>query len=176
VNEITGADRIDEARMAAWLALLEAHEAVLSALEDRLQTDAGLPLAWHEVLVRLAGVPEGRMRMNHLARSLLLSKSGATRLIDRMVESGMVARQPCSSDRRVTYAVITDVGRDALRQALPGFVDSFDKAFSRHLSDRETAALQKALRRILEGNGRGDPPVCPSIYVGGVEPVAAATR
>ena len=100
--------RANEERMAAWMALMQAHAAVVAGLEDKLVKDRGLPLSWHEVLVHLAAAPDGKLRMQDLARSVLLSKSGVTRLVDRMEESGLVERTACASDRRVIYAAITD--------------------------------------------------------------------
>ena len=72
--------RANEERMAAWMALMQAHAAVVAGLEDKLVKDRGLPLSWHEVLVHLAAAPDGKLRMQDLARSVLLSKSGVTRL------------------------------------------------------------------------------------------------
>ena len=91
--------RANEERMAAWMALMQAHAAVVAGLEDKLVKDRGLPLSWHEVLVHLAAAPDGKLRMQDLARSVLLSKSGVTRLVDRMEESGLVERTACASDR-----------------------------------------------------------------------------
>src|SRR5438046_1224475 len=120
---------VDESRVAAWAALLEAHAAVSDVLEEELQASLGIPLSWHEVLARLASAPDGRLRMQELARSVLLSKSGITRLIDRMQEAALVSRGSCTSDRRVVYAVITDQGRTMLDRALPAFSRGFDRAF-----------------------------------------------
>jgi DNA-binding MarR family transcriptional regulator len=156
--------------MEAWMSLLQAHAAVLEGLESRLVQDAGLPLSWHEVLVRLADAPEGKMRMQDLARSILLSKSGVTRLVDRMLDAGMVKRTACTADRRVTYAQITGKGRAVLDRALPVFVRGFDEHFARHLSEAETRTLRAALEKVLVGNGVvAKAETCPSAYhaVGG---------
>src|SRR5438045_3780930 len=105
--------------MAAWRLFLEAHAALVEVLAAELERERGLPLTWYDVLVQLAEAPDGRLRMQDLARSVLISKSGLTRLVDRMERAGMVERQPCPSDLRGTFAVLTDAGRAALRGAAP---------------------------------------------------------
>ncbi len=162
--------RMDEDRMAAWMALMQAHAAVVAGLEDELLRERGLPLSWHEVLVHLAAAPEGRLRMQDLARSVLLSKSGVTRLVDRMEGHGLVERTACASDRRVVYAAITDRGRGELDAALPVFVQGFEEHFARFVSDGDAKSLRASLSKILAGHG-ADKPVCPSAYLQG----AAAT-
>jgi DNA-binding MarR family transcriptional regulator len=165
---------VDESRVAAWAAVLEARAAVSGVLEEELQTSLGLPLSWHEVLARLASASDGRMRMQDLARSVLLTKSGITRLIDRMQVAELVGRDACASDGRVVYATITEQGRATLDRALPAFKRGFERAFARHLSDEETEALRSALGRVLSGNGR-ETPGCPSSYLEG-HPEVSVTR
>src|SRR5438045_7775862 len=104
-------ERNPDSGLAAWIALIEAHAAAVESVEADLVRDAGLPLSWHEVLARLARSEGGAMRMQELARSVLLSKSGLTRLADRMETAGLIERSACESDRRGTNAVITDKGR-----------------------------------------------------------------
>ena len=156
--------QVSEERMAAWMSLMQVHSAVVDVLEEELQAKLSLPLSWHEVLVRLAEAPDGRLRMQELARSVLLSKSGVTRLVDRMETAGLVERGSCPSDRRVTYATITKRGRRTLDRALPIFVKGFDQSFGLHLSDADTRALRSALRKVLAGNGHAEAPTCPSAY------------
>ena len=156
--------RANEERMAAWMALMQAHAAVVAGLEDRLVKDRGLPLSWHEVLVHLAAAPDGKLRMQDLARSVLLSKSGVTRLVDRMEESGLVERTACASDRRVIYAAITDRGRGEFTEALPIFVKGFEEHFARFVSDADAKALRASLQKVLAGHGEQEAPTCPSVY------------
>src|SRR6266508_3548010 len=109
-------NRPDAARLAAWRALLEAHEAVTDLLERELEEERGLPLSKFEVLPRVAEAAGGRVRMLELAQSVLLSKSGLSRLVDRMEEAELVRRERCPSDRRGAYAVLTDQGRAVPRR------------------------------------------------------------
>jgi DNA-binding MarR family transcriptional regulator len=140
--------------LGAWLNLVQAHAAVVESLEAKLERESGIHVAWHEVLVRLAAAEEGRLRMFDLAQLLLLSKSGATRLIDRMQAAGLVDRGGCESDRRVTYAMITPKGRETLAAVTPVFLEGVREYFSRHLTDRDVASLRASLRKLLEGNGQ----------------------
>ena len=87
----------------------------------------GLSQVEFEVLVRLARSPEGLLRMTDLTAQTSLTNSGITRVCDRLVDRGLVARQACATDRRTTYAVVTDAGRDLLEQVLPGHLDMIDR-------------------------------------------------
>jgi DNA-binding MarR family transcriptional regulator len=103
--------RPDPAQLSAWRRLLEAHATVTELLEHELVAERGLPLSRYDVLLNLAEAPEGRLRMQELSASVLLSKSGLSRLVDRMVEAGLVRRERCQDDRRGWFAVLTDQGR-----------------------------------------------------------------
>ncbi|MBK8561612.1 MAG: MarR family transcriptional regulator [Dehalococcoidia bacterium] len=86
--------------MAAWRTFLTAHARVTALLEDELQRERELPLTWYDVLLHLREAPERRLRMTELAAAVLLSKSGLTRLVDRMYAAGLVNRSPDGDDRR----------------------------------------------------------------------------
>ena len=142
--------RPDPERLAAWRLLLEAHAAVVDRLGRELEAACGLPLTWYDVLVQLAAAPEGRLRMRDLARAVLLSRSGLTRLVDRMEASGMVCREAHPSDGRGAFAVLTPAGRTALRRAAPVHLRGIEAHFARHLSDAGAAALRDALSRVVD--------------------------
>jgi len=144
----------DDERVASWVALLRANAAVMEAVEAELLAAHDLPLSWHEVLVRLARSPEGSMRMQELAREVLLSKSGLTRLADRMEEAGLIERSKCDTDRRGTYAVITGRGRSVLLDSFPAFTSAVDQHFARHLSPDELGTLHRLLGKVLEASGK----------------------
>src|SRR5947208_2697592 len=121
-----------------------------------------MPLTWYEVLMRLASQPEGSMRMQDLARSVLLSKSGVTRVVDRMEEAGLLERRSCAADRRGTYATVTKAGRAAFRRAMPVHLTGISEHFGRHLSVEEARVLRRALARVLADEAvhlLGDPPI-----------------
>ena len=135
-----------------WGSLMRGQAMLADAVSDRLEAEAGIPLAWHEVLVRLAEAPEGRLRMQELAESMWHSKSGLTRLCDRIEEAGYLSRASCPTDRRGTFAVITDAGRAKVREAAPVFARASEDLFLQHLSIREREALRSAMRKIIGAN------------------------
>lgn len=139
----------DDARMDVWRAFLETHAALLDILEAELERERGMPLTWYDVLVQISA-RGGRLRMQDLAHSLLLSKSGLTRLFDRMEQAGLVKREPCPFDRRGTFAALTPAGSSALRNAAPVHLRGVQEHFARHLNDAESTVMCAALRRILD--------------------------
>ena len=140
-----------EDALRAWIALVEAHAVAVESVEADLVREAGMPLSWHEVLVRLSRSEQGYMRMQELARAVLLSKSGLTRLADRMESAGLIERTACDSDRRGTWAVITDRGRRALSDATPSFLAAVDRHFAGHLDETEIRAVASSLRKVTHG-------------------------
>jgi DNA-binding MarR family transcriptional regulator len=137
-------------RYEAWRLFLKTHSVLIGRLGDELEAAQGLPLTWFDVLIQLNKTPEGHMRMNDLADSVLLSKSGVTRLIDRMERGGLVERATCPTDRRVVYAQLTKRGRSVLAKASPFHFDGVEAHFTSHLSPSESRALVSALRKILD--------------------------
>jgi DNA-binding MarR family transcriptional regulator len=101
----------------AFVRLVRANAAVTRQLSAQLSADHGLNLSAYEALLRLARAPDSRLRRVDLANGLLLSAGGVTRMLDGLERDGFVAREECASDRRVSYAVLTQAGRDKLREA-----------------------------------------------------------
>jgi DNA-binding MarR family transcriptional regulator len=137
-------------RLDAWRQLLTAHAELVDVLEQELREARGLPLSWYDVLFHLHESGEGRMRMHELAESLLLSRSAATRFVDRMQKAGLVAREACEADRRGTFVVLTDEGRAAFRAAAPVHLDGIRRHFTDHLDDEEARVLAGVLHRIAD--------------------------
>jgi DNA-binding MarR family transcriptional regulator len=136
-------------RLEPWRLFLQAHSVVVEQLEHELRDELGLPLTWYEVLLHLARAPEGRMRMTDLAGSLLLSKSGVTRLVDRMEAAGYVERGVCASDRRGSFAVLTRRGRAIYDKAAPIHLRGVDEHFLSPLGVTEQRALATGLRKVV---------------------------
>lgn len=157
-------DRLTD-RVAAWLVLLRAHGALVEALERRLELERSLPLPWYEVLFLLGHAPGRKLRMQELARSVLLSKSGLSRLVDRMEGSGLLVRETCLSDRRGTYAVLTGKGRALLRRAMPVFLGGIEEHFGRLLSEGEVRTLRTLMGKLLQGNGLSEEACLPPTFV-----------
>lgn len=140
---------LDDDRMGAWQAFLRAHRRLLDQLAGELAEARDLPLTWYDVLVNVAGAPQGRIRMSELADGVLLSQSGLTRLVDRMVGAGLVDRVPCPTDRRGLLVVLTPEGRAALRDAAPVHLSGVARHFGAHLDDEEAVVLRAALERVV---------------------------
>jgi len=142
-----------------WLAFMQGQAVLAAGISDRLEAEAGIPLAWHEVLLHLAAAPDGRLRMQELADSMWLSKSGLTRLCDRIEEAGYLTRASCPTDRRGTFAVITQEGRAKATEATPVFERASDELFLQHLSPREQTALSSAMQKVIAaGTAAGKTP------------------
>jgi DNA-binding MarR family transcriptional regulator len=140
--------RPDPQRLDAWRAFLRAHAVLTDALDRELQAERDLPLAWYDVLLNLAEADDDRLRMRDLADRVMLSRSGLTRLVDRMATAGLVSRRPDPDDRRGTLACLTDAGLHSLRRAAPVHLRGVEEHFARHLRDDEVRVLRQAFERI----------------------------
>ena len=138
---------------ALWRAFLECHVRLMELIERDIQERQSLPLSWFEVLLFLNEVPDGALRMQDLASRVLLSKSGLTRLVDRLEVAGLIERKSCPADRRGTYAAVTAKGRKTLREAQPLVMESIRNRFLKHLSAEEGRVLEELSKRILAANG-----------------------
>ncbi len=143
---------ISPERMGAWRAFLVAHARVTNVLAAELEAERDLPLAWYDVLVQLSETPEQQLRMQDLARAVLLSKSGLTRLVDRMVVAGLVTREPCLDDRRGTFVSMAHAGRARLDGASPVHLRGIAEHFTGHLSAADAQTLHAILERVIEVN------------------------
>jgi DNA-binding MarR family transcriptional regulator len=143
--------QIGSVKMRAWRTFLTAHSAVIEALSKDLESSVGLPLTWYEVLLYLKESDGGRLRMHELAESLLLSRSAATRFVDRMEAAGLVGRESCATDGRGTFVVMTDHGRDVFRRAAPVHLAGIDRYFTGNITIGEAKDMAESLGRVLEG-------------------------
>jgi DNA-binding MarR family transcriptional regulator len=132
----------------AFTRLVRASFAVTRELSAQLQADHGLTINAYEALLRLALSPGSRMRRVDLASSLMLTASGVTRLLDGLEREGLVGREACESDRRVTYAVLTKTGRDKLRQADRTHTRQIGELMSAHFDKAQLAQLSDLLARL----------------------------
>ena len=136
-------------RHDVWPLFLRTYSVLVDRLDSELTGATGMPLTWFDVLVHLVDAPEGRMRMQDLSTAVLLSKSGLTRLVDRMERAGLLTRGACATDRRVVYAIITASGRSAFDRAAPIAFEGVREHFARHLTSADEAALRSFLERVL---------------------------
>lgn len=147
------ADTSRDARLAAWSTFLRAHARVRRELEHELEAEQDLSLADYDLLHELAVADGGRLRMSELADRLALSRSGATRLVDRLEANGLVDRQTCATDRRGYWAKVTEAGMGRLRDATPTHL----RGICAHFVDRIPPAELDQLRRTLERVVAADP-------------------
>lgn len=141
---------VEDRRAMAWRTFLRAHASVIGELQREMQEREDLPLTWYDILVNLECALGCRLRMQALADSILLSRSGLTRLLDRMAAAGLVRREPCPEDRRGTYAVLTERGRQVLRNATPGHLAGVEHHFLGRLGDEDIEALILALSKVMK--------------------------
>ena len=134
----------------AWRSFLRAHATVVRRLEADLLEAHGLPLAVYDVLVQLVEAPERRLRMTELASRVLLSRSGLTRMVDRMVRDGCVRREADPLDARGVLAVLTDAGFERLKAASPTHLDGIARYVVDRLPADELAAWGGACARLAD--------------------------
>jgi len=137
---------------------LRVHGGVSAALEDRLAENRGLPLPWYQVLVelRLAG---GSLRMHQLAELATLSRSGTTRLVDRIEAAGLVERRVCPTDRRGLEVILTAKGREVQAGAAPLVLRGIGQHFGRHLDDAQARTLMGLLEEVVEAENSEPPAI-----------------
>ena len=132
----------------AWVALLRGHAALVRELNAELQRDHGLTINDYEALLLLANAGGRRLRRTDLARSLALTPSGVTRLLDGLEAAGLVGSETCASDGRVTYAVLTEPGSEKLAAASCSHVAAIETLFGERYSEAEVASLAELLGRL----------------------------
>lgn len=144
----TPISRPDDPGMLAWRVFLTAHSTIIRQLEAELEERESLSLSDFDVLVQLhfAG---GTLRMRDLADSVLLSRSGMTRRVDRLEAAGYVERAACETDRRGSMAHLTDAGRQRLLRALPVHVQGITDHFLDRLGADELAAIRTTLAKLI---------------------------
>jgi DNA-binding MarR family transcriptional regulator len=144
-----GGARLSAVELRAWRGLLRAHASLVKELDSELEQAHGLALSSFEVLARLEQSEGGRMRMRELAESVLLSRSGLTRLVDRLERDGLVRRGSCEHDARGAFAVITDRGRTTLLQSRATHLSGVRRHFLGCFSEAELDALGGYLERLV---------------------------
>lgn len=146
---------LSDPRLAAWRTFLMSHALVSRRLDDELRLEHGISLAEYDALVQLAHAPGRRLRMNQLADRVILSRSGVTRLVDRLEADGFVLRSSCPSDARGAEAVLTEAGLDKLREATGTHVRGVERYFLAALTPDDLAALERALGAVIERAAAG---------------------
>jgi len=148
-----------EAGQQAWRGLLRAHACLAKRLDQALEQAHGLPLSSYEVLDRLEDAAGGRMRMCDLAEQAQISRSGLTRLVDRLERERLLERCSCEHDARGSFACLTPIGRERLEEARVTHMGVVREQFFSRFSDAELGVLAEMCRRIAPCGG-ADPTAC----------------
>jgi len=141
-------EKLSAVHLAAWRHFITAHAQLIEQIDKELDAAGCVSLQWYDVLIELAEAPELRLRMSELAQKVVLSRSGLTRLVDRLEAEGLLRREACPTDRRGAFAVLTADGLAALRRAWPIYARGIAEHFARHLDDAEARTLTEALERV----------------------------
>jgi DNA-binding MarR family transcriptional regulator len=141
-------ERLSPGQLAGWTALLRAHSAVTRELERQLADEHGLTLSDYDVLVQLAQAQAGQLRPAELARAVLLTRSGVTRLVQGLEREGLVERVACPDDLRGSLVRLTARGRDVLRRASRTHLDGVRELFAARFADEELRVLADLLGRL----------------------------
>jgi DNA-binding MarR family transcriptional regulator len=155
----TAIQELTPQELGAWRGLLRVHSALVKAFDAELLAGHDLPLTSYEVLINLQAAPGKRRRMAELAEGVLLSRSGMTRLVDRLEREGLLARDACVSDGRGTFAVLTAKGEELLSRARRKHLDGVRERFLQHFATEELEQLARLWERVLPGAAdlsRGD--------------------
>src|ERR1041385_7487451 len=142
--------RARDPRLGPWRAFVRAQAQVSRLLDEDLRAEHGLSLQEYVALLFLAEAPDRRLRMGRLAEALSLSKSGATRLIDRLVDDGLVARVSCSSDLRGAEAALTEPGLNRLRRAAPTHLRGIAEYFLSDIESDDLAVIEKTMLGVAD--------------------------
>ena len=153
------ADTLTPTELHAWRGLLRAHVIVVKRLDAELEATHGLALTSYEVLLHLKHAEDSRMRMCDLAEGIMLSRSGLTRLVDRLERDGLVERVSCSDDARGAFARLTEAGEAKLRAAAPTHLEGIRRHFLAHVTPEQLAVLGEVWDA-LAGAAAGAGPRC----------------
>lgn len=146
----TVSTRPDPSALASWRVFLRAHAVINRRLEAELLQEQDLPLTSYDVLVQLVDAPGHRLRMTELAGAVMLTRSGLSRLVDRLQREGLVSRMAASEDGRGMYAVLAPAGLSRLRDATPTHLRGVAEHMTSRFSHDELDALRGLLERLCE--------------------------
>lgn len=131
----------EQPAITAWRGLINIQSRVVAQIERDLVAASCIPLGWYDVLLPLSRATGQKLRLHELAEHAVLSRSGLTRLVDRLESEGLLRRESCPDDRRGYHAVLTATGEEALRRAWPVYKAGIEQYFARHLSTAQINML-----------------------------------
>ena len=138
--------------VSAWEITLRTVGGALKVMERDMQDESDLPMTWYDVIINLYFVPGRRLRMQALGDALILTRSGVTRLVDRVEAAGLVRREAAVEDRRGYYAILTEEGAQTVERVQPIHMKSIERNVTQYLDAEECSALYRIMNKIWNGN------------------------
>jgi DNA-binding MarR family transcriptional regulator len=142
--------QIDDERLHLMGLVIRANRRLTDRLGRDLENSVGIPLVFFDVLIHVGAAPEGRLTMSRLSADVALTTGGVTRLVDRMVDAGLVERKNCPSDRRSVHVVLTPEGGAMLEKAVAAHIEGIDRYLFDPLNAGDRVALETALTKVLD--------------------------
>jgi len=142
--------QMDDERIRLMGLIVRTHRRLTDSLGRELEQEVGIPLVFFDVLIHVAAAPDGALTMSRLSTDVALTTGGVTRLVDRMVEAGLVARRNCPNDRRSVHVVLTPDGEAVLDRAVRAHVEGIDRHLVAHLGPGDREALEAVLSKVLD--------------------------
>lgn len=139
---------LDGLKLDAWRHFITVHAQSIEHIDKALQEAGCIPLHWYDVLIELAEAEDKRLRLSELAVRVVLSRSGLTRMVDKLENAGLLRREAAAQDGRGSYAVLTESGAAALRKAWPVYASAIESQFAQHLSEEEARVLVNVFQRM----------------------------
>ena len=144
-------EKLSKTHLETWRLFIMTHAKLIGAIDYQLTTAQKIPLHWYDVLIELYEAPDRRLRMHELADRVVLSRSGLTRLVDNLEKAGYLRREINLKDRRGFFAVITEEGIAALREAWPIYAEGIAQFFAQHLDEESAVLLARLFSKMLAG-------------------------
>ncbi len=142
--------QMEDERIQLMGLIVRTNRRLNDALGRELEQTVGIPLVFFDVLIHVGAAPDGRLTMSRLSNEVALTTGGVTRLVDRMAEAGLVARQNCPNDRRSVHVVLTPEGHSVLERAVAAHIEGIDRHLMSHLDNRDRDALEAVLSKLLD--------------------------
>jgi DNA-binding MarR family transcriptional regulator len=141
-------EKVTEHELSAWRFFIKTHAMIIEKIEQDLAEQIRAPLTTYDVLIELFEAPQRKLRFGDLNKKVVLSKSGLTRLVDRLEREGLIRREKSEEDRRGAYAALTEAGEKELRRAWPVYAKGIKQYFAAPLSEGELQSLRNALETL----------------------------
>jgi DNA-binding MarR family transcriptional regulator len=148
--------KIDPLWLQTWRLFITAHAKLIGEIDQRLREAHQIPLNSYDVLIELYEATNHHLRMSDLADRVLLTRSGLTRLVDKLEQDGLLRREVDPQDRRGFYANLTEAGIEAMRQAWPVYAEGISTLFVEHISREEAVSFSRVFARMIEATQEAD--------------------